>query len=315
MSKKIIVPQKGETLKDLRDRRNLSQLRMAEQLEKVLYDATQVRYSIQQSDVSRLETEKATIDLPKLLAYVLLCKVSASELITAPFNVLLNHPGAMRLHTFTRDQDAERKLLELEQGGRVLISPEFPSSFFRLSPDSSRFKQLDSPDYLSREIYTAEAFLNFLFSPVSRYSLEDKTHILKTCIQYFQQSINHNLFFFSASQLPTFSQLPTLQLLPARRTLLISAPAHNFHSGDAFIEISDPGIYTDAAAFYSKLPTFENSTIYLRIGLETLEKMRAGGLAREAIQFFGREVMRTRDSNALTVIKSFSPEIQQMLHE
>ncbi|MEZ5449361.1 MAG: helix-turn-helix transcriptional regulator [Thiolinea sp.] len=285
MSKKIIVPQKGETLKDLRDRRNLSQLRMAEQLEKVLYDATQVRYSIQQSDVSRLETEKATIDLPKLLAYVLLCKVSASELITAPFNVLLNHPGAMRLHTFTRDQDAERKLLELEQGGRVLISPEFPSSFFRLSPDSSRFKQLDSPDYLSREIYTA--------------SLSEFPVFPGESLQPGRQNpYSENLYpVFSAkhqSQPVFLFRVTVADLQPAAHAATATGTPDPADLGPCitFTAVM-PSSRSAIRAFILMQPRFTANCRPLKTapficasGLETLEKMRAGGLAREAIQFW-----------------------------
>ncbi|MEZ5535747.1 MAG: hypothetical protein R3F02_08985 [Thiolinea sp.] len=105
-----------------------------------------------------------------------------------------------------------------------------------------------------------------------------------------------------------------MQLLPDRKALLLSAPVNNYQTGDAFIEVSDTKIYESTYGFYRSLPTFENSMICLRIGLETLEKMRKAGPAREAIIFFGREIKHTRDENAATIISSFSPEIQAMIN-
>ena len=85
--------------------------------------------------------------------------------------------------------------------------------------------------------------------------------------------------------------------------------------GDAFIEIRDPHTYETAMRFYRSLRTFENSMIYLRIGMAALDRMRDGSPAREAITAFGIEILQTRDLNAAETIKYFSPEIQSMLDQ
>lgn len=314
MCKNKLIPQVGDKLKELREKTALSQTKFAIKLEQLYYEETQERHGIQQSEVCRLEREEMPVSLKTLLAYTLVGNTKASDLVNGHFNHLLSQPGGLKLHTFTDNDAADQRLYELEKFSRILVSPEFPSSFFRLKKDNKRYQQFNSPDYESMEIYTAESYLNFLFSPVSPYTLNDKTHMLETCIDYFQKSINRNLHFFSIKRLPEFSQLPTMQLLPERKSLLLSAPVNNYQTGDAFIEVNDRKIYNETYRFYRGLPIFENSMICLRIGLEALEKMRNGRPAREAIIFFGREIKRTRDKTAATIISSFSPEIQDMIN-
>lgn len=314
MCTKKLIPQVGGKLKELREKTGLSQTKFAIRLEQRYYEETQERHGIQQSEVCRLEREDMSVSLKTLFAYTLIDNTKASDLVNGHFNHLLSQPGGLKLHTFTDDGAAVQCLFELEKHSRILVSPEFPSSFFRLKKDNKRYQQFNSPDYESMEIYTAESYLNFLFSPVSPYTLNDKTQMLETCITYFQKSINRNLHFFSIKRLPELSQLPTMQLLPERKSLLLSAPVSNYQTGDAFIEVNDRKIYDETYRFYRGLPIFENSMICLRIGLEALARMHDGRPAREAIIFFGREIKRTRDQNAATIINSFSPEIQEMIN-
>ncbi len=313
MYKKIIIPQLGEALRELRG--NLPQTTLAEKLEALLRAKFGIQYkcSISQSDISRFETDDAAIDLPKLLAYVVYFKASVSDLITPEFSNLLNPHRDIQLHQLSSDSEAEAILTELEQGERIVVSPKFPSSFFGLRETSKRFKQLNAPGYRSTEIYTIEALLHFLFSPVGRYSVEQKLSKLEACLDFFRANINRRLFFFSESSLPEKSQLPAIELLPQRKSLLVAAPVNQMLMGDAFIEISNQKIYYSIADFYSKLPFFESSIAFLHIGLETLEKMRDEDDLTEAMVFFGQEVKRTRDRKFMTIIKCFNPEVQELI--
>ena len=313
MYKKTIIPQLGETLRELRG--NLAQTFLAEKLEKLLREkfGTEYKCSISQSDISRFETNDIAVDFPKLLAYSTYFKANVSDLIAPEFSSLLNPHRDIQLHQLSSDPEAEDVLVELEQDERIVVSPKFPSSFFCLGKTSKRYKQLNSSSYRSTEIYTIEALLNFLFSPVGRYTTEQKIIKLEQCLEFFQANINRRLFFFPESFLPEKSQLPIIELLPQAKVLLVAAPVNQMLMGDAFIEIKNPKIYHSIADFYSKLPFFESSTALLNIGLETLEKMNDENDLTEAMVFFGQEVKRTRDRKFMTIIKCFNPEIQELI--
>ncbi|MEZ5535746.1 MAG: helix-turn-helix transcriptional regulator [Thiolinea sp.] len=184
MCKKKLIPQLGAKLRELRSKTGLSQTNFAARLEDCYHKKTSERHSIQQSEICRLEREDMSISLKTLLAYTLVGNVSATELVNGHFRHLLSEPNGIRLHTFTSNEAADEHLYRLEKGSRILVSPEFPSSFFRMSKNSKRYQQFNSADYESMEIYTAESFLNFLFSPVSPYTLDDKTRMLEKCIDY-----------------------------------------------------------------------------------------------------------------------------------
>ncbi|MGB0847502.1 MAG: hypothetical protein ACPGSM_12300 [Thiolinea sp.] len=310
-------PQNNKVLKKLRlEQQNLSQNKMADALSQAFQEATGLRHVIQQPDVCRLENGSASIDIFKLLAYSYLCHVDISYLLQREYKNLLRNSGSdMHIKNFHADNEAEQRLLELEKKERLLISPEFPSSFFRLDKTSKRYQQLNSADYEANELYTIDSFINFLFSPVGQYTLDDKKAILEEYIRYFQNNNFRQLNFFPRSVLPKYSQLTFIELLPEQKMLLIPGPITHYGEGDTFIEVRDQAIYDAVTKFYRSLRTFENSMIYLRIGLEALERMRDGSPARDAITSFSIEIMRTRDLNAVEAIKCFSPEIQNMLNQ
>lgn len=315
--KNIKHPQDAAMLKSLRqDQLRLSQTQMAEALSNVFYEVVGKRYVVQQPDICRLESNDSALDISKLLAYSYLGKTDIRALLKDDYKKLLCNIGSdMHAQRFDSDTEAEQRLLELEQKQRLLISAQFPSSFFRMDKNSERYTQLNSPDYEARELYTIDSFISFLFSPIGQYSLDQKKAILDEYLRYFQGNNFRQLNFFPRSILPKHSLLTCMELLPEQEMLLIPGPITHDGEGDSFIEVRDQGIYEAATQFYRRLRMFENSMVYLRIGMAALEKMRDGSPARESIVEFGMEILRTRDLNAKEAIRYFSPEIQHMIKQ
>lgn len=309
------IPQNREMLRKLRINKKMNQAKMAEALTDIFKLRTGLRHYIQQPDICRLETGAVAIDVFKLLAYSYLCETDIINLLHEDYKRLLNPVGGnMQLQEFNTDTDAEKHLIKLEKKQRLLISPNFPSTFFKLKKEGARQQQLGSPSYEANEIYTFDSFISFLFSPVGNYSIADKKKIIEDYLSYFQGNNFRQLHFFTRSILPKHCQLTSVELLPEKQMLLVPGPISHYGEGDSFIEIRDKQTYEKVTQFYRGLQTFENSMLYLRSGLAALDRMRDGSPAREAINAFAIEILTQRDPNALQAIKSFTPEIQQMIN-
>ncbi len=309
------IPQNKEMLKKLRISKKMNQINMAEALTDIFKVRTGIRHYIQQPDISRLEKGTVAIDVFKLLAYSYLFEADIMTLLHDDYKRLLNPAGSnMQLQEFSADADAEQHLIKLEKKQRLLVSPNFPSTFFKLKKDSVRHQQLGAPSYEANELYTFDSFISFLFSPVGSYSIADKKKVIEDYLSYFQGNNFRQLHFFTRSKLPEHCQLTSVELLPEKQMLLVPGPISHYGGGDSFIEIRDKQIYEKVTQFYRGLPTFENSMLYLRSGLAALDRMRDGSPAREAINAFAIEILTQRDPNALQAIKSFTPEIQDMIN-
>jgi transcriptional regulator with XRE-family HTH domain len=311
-----IIPQNTDVLKALRRKKNFNQTDMAEALTDIFKRRTGLRHYIQQPDVCRLERGDTAIDVFKLLAYSYLCKVEVSTLLSSDYQALLNPvDGNMQLREFDTDKEAEQHLIRLEQNERLLISPTFPSTFFKLEKNSARRQQLNSPAYESNELCTFDSFVSFLFSPVGNYSIAEKKKIIQAYRSYFQGNNFRHLNFFTRSSLPKHCQLTDMVLLPEKQILLIPGPISHDKEGDSFIEIHDKQVYEKVTQFYRILPTFEDSMLYLRLGLKALDRMSDNSPAREAIRQFSIDILNHRAPNALEAIRSFTPEIQHMINQ
>ncbi|CAA6812380.1 MAG: Unknown protein, partial [uncultured Thiotrichaceae bacterium] len=271
------IPQNIEMLKKLRMSKKMNQINMAEALTETFKVRTGIRHYIQQPDISRLEKGTVAIDVFKLLAYSYLCEADIMTLLHDDYKKLLNPAGSnMQLQEFSTDTDAEQHLIRLEKKQRLLISPNFPATFFKLKKDGVRHQQLGAPSYEANELYTFDSFISFLFSPVGNYSIADKKKVIEDYLSYFQGNNFRQLHFFTRSKLPEHCQLTSVELLPEKQMLLVPGPISHYGGGDSFIEIRDKQIYEKVTQFYRGLPTFENSMLYLRSGLAALDRMRDG---------------------------------------
>lgn len=308
------IPQNKALLRELRIKKGLNQAEMADALTETFMDRTGIRHFIQQPDICRLENGAKAIDVLKLLAYSYFCGVEVTTLLNHDYNRLVNPADSdMQLREFNTDKSAEAHLVTLEKKGRLVVSPTFPSAFFRLEKSGVRHQQLNSPAYEANELCTFDSLISFLFSPVGGYDIARKKEVIMAYLNYFHRNNFRQLNFFSRSVLPKHYQLTTMVLLPEKKMMLIPGPICHYEEGDSFIEIRDKQVYERATHFYRSLPTFENSMLYLRQGLKALDHMSDGSLARDAINQFALNILSLGDPNALQAIQSFTPEIQQMI--
>lgn len=170
------IPQNGLKLRELRGKQGYTQADMANALETPLKAYMRLGFTIQQSDISRLEREETALDIPELLAYASIFNVDIGFLLKPHFQNLCK--SEIRFQYFDTDEKADQYLHAMEDEGRILAFSHFPSSFFSTARDSVRFQQIARPGYAETEIYTIDSFLNFIFSPISRYSCAEKTTIL-----------------------------------------------------------------------------------------------------------------------------------------
>ena len=316
MLKRTNVPQDGAKLCQLREGVGKTQSGLAEALEALLKPHMKLGYTIQQADISRLEREDTSIDIPKLLAYAFHFQIDIANLLKPGFQVLCK--SDIHLQDFASPEAANEYLFDLERGGRTLVYSSFPSDLFSLDEESNtRYQQIAKPWYNSTEIYTIDAFLSFLFSPVSAYSIDDKVRILTRYLDYFRSNMRHRLSFFSRAALPNLRHVRSMELLPECGLLLVPSPVLSPEQSDAFFEIRGAELFEKAQNFYDQIPMLDGNLLFLRIGLDTLERLRDGSPARDAIRYFYQEVdRRTIDpAQAQEVLENFSPEIQAMIRE
>ena len=306
------IPQNGFKVKELRDSQGYTQADMANALETPLKPHMRAGFTIQQSDISRMEREETPLDIPELLAYASVFNVDIGAILKPHFQGL--YQSEIRLQRFATDKAADRYLCDMENEGRILAFSHFPSSFFYTEHDTARFQQIAQPGYAETEIYTLDSYLSFIFSPISRYSNDEKISILTRYIEYFRGSFIKHLRFFSRTAFPTMSRFPNLELLPAKSTLIMLAPVMQYEQGDVFLEIRSKEICQEVSDFYHfKVEKLDADISLLKIGLQALEMMQNDGSRDDALIFFYQEVVSRSHDDRTAILENFSPDTQTML--
>lgn len=308
------IPQDGAQLIALRKASNHSQASMGQELQSLLKPHMKRGFSVLQPDISRLECEETALDVPKLLAYAHLFKVDISLLLKPHFQTFCQ--SEFRLQHFALDAEVDQYLCQMEDEGRILAYSQFPSSFFvNAHDDSARFQQIAHPDYAETHIHTLDSLLNFIFSPISRYSCAERGDILLRYLEHFRQRSKH-LHFFSRAAFTATSLFPSLILLPKKSTLIMLAPVMQHDQGDVFLEIHSPLICKEVHDFYfHKVKTLDADISLLKIGRDTLEQLRQGTSLENAVRFFYDEVQKRSPEDSAAILENFSVDIQEMLRE
>ena len=314
MNQERHIPQDGKKLRALREIAHHSQASMADQLQSFLRPHMRLGFAILQPDISRLEGEDTALDVPKLLAYASIFKVDISTLLKPHFQTFCQ--SEFRLQHFDTNAEADNYLCEIEEAGRILAYSQFPSSFF-VNPheDSKRFQQIAAPDYEETHIHTLDSLLNFIFSPISRYSCIEKREILRRYLEHFRQRSKH-LHFFSRSAFPSTSLFPSLILLPKKSTLIMLAPVMQHDQGDVFLEIHSSLLCKEVYDFYiHEVKTLDVDISLLKIGQETLELLQQGMGMESAVRFFYDTIQKRSPEDSAAILENFSVDIQAMLRE
>lgn len=307
------IPQLGAQLKKLRQRLKQTQEQMATSLEKLLKPYQEKGFSLSQSDISRLENEKFSIDVPMLLAYGHLGNLYSGELLKPHYREWLSSQVTMR--HFGSDEQADAYLCKLEEKGRLLAFSQFPSSFFQSSEDNSseRSRQIGARGYEEMQFYTIDSLMNFLFSPSSRYTLPERKTILQRYIKVFHRNRFKQLYFFSRHAFPIMSRFPNLELLYEKKTLIMLAPIMTKHDGDVFLEIRDEQLCETVYDFYMhEVEPIEDSLDLLRCAIEAVDDMLNHHSIEHALEIFSA-LVKQRIFEHDAILENFSVNIREQL--
>lgn len=308
-------PQNGQRLKELRLALGKNQSEMAGLLQKQLKPNMPHGFVVQQPDISRLEREQTALDIPKLLAYTTVFDVDIATLLNEQFNGLCN--SEVLLRHFASNQTAAEYLSMMENDGRTLAYSQFPASYFLPNRENNcRFEQIARADYPEVHMYTLDALLNFIFSPICHYSYQERQQIFHNYLQHFRHSCVKNLRFFSRTEFPGTNLFPNLLILPKKSTLIMLAPVMQRQQGDVFLEIRSQEIFQQVYNFYYKQVVPLDATMnLLKIGHETLAMLEQGFSMERAIRFFYTEIKKRSPEDRAVIYENFSTDIQEMLAE
>lgn len=310
-TKKNHIPQAGERLKQLRESKNQNQSELANLLQTLLKPYMRPGFVVQQPDISKLEHEETSLDIPELLAYAQLFDVDIAFLLKPHFRALCR--SEMRLKRFATDELADQYLCQQESEGRLLTFSHFPSSYFIRDENSKRSRQIAQSHYEETHLYALDAFLNFIFSPISRNSNAQKIAILEKYLNHFRGNFFKRLRFFSRIGFPSTTNFPNFELLQNKSTLLMLAPIMQ-KQGDAFLEIHDETICQEVFDFYfCQLNILDADLTLVRIGMETLERLQKRGSMESAIRFFYQELATRNPEDKEAVLENFSEDMQVLL--
>lgn len=305
------IPQVGKQLVRLRKKLKKTQTEMAEALEKLIKPHREAGYTLQQTDVSRLENEKISTDITTLLAYSQLGSLYVGELLKPQYRDWLSNQVTLR--HFGTDTQADKYLCKLEEHGRLLAFSQFPSAFFQLPRDSLRSQQISARNYEELQFYTIDSLLNFLFSPSSRYTLAERKTILERYLRLFHRNRFKQIYFFSRHAFPIMSRFPNLELLYEKKTLIMLAPVMTQSNGDVFLEIRDEQLCETVYQFYMhEVEPLEDNMDLLRCALAAIEHMLAGHGIEQGVALFTERVKRHIFDHDI-ILENFSLDIRQGL--
>ncbi len=307
------IPQEGARLKQLRQQSKQKQTDVSSALENVLRPFMRAGFVVQQPDISKLELEETTLDIPKMLAYAQVFNVDIGTLLKPHFQALCH--SSMRFQHFLTDVEADDYLCEMEKEGRVLAFSYFPSSFFYHEPTTKRYKQIARSGYPETQLYAVDAFLNFLFSPISRFSYQQKLIILDKYLNHFRGSRFKHLHFFSSMDYVGVGTLPNVELVRERSTLLMLAPMMQ-QQGKFLMEINQSQVCQQVFDFFfHQLKPLDADITLIKIGIETITKMQEGMDNLRSAQFFYQEVLKRSSDDASSVLLNFSQDLQRQIVE
>ncbi|MDD5391997.1 MAG: helix-turn-helix transcriptional regulator [Thiothrix sp.] len=307
------IPQQGQKLRELREKLDKTQAEMADLLEAPLKPHMGTGFTIQQSDISRLEREESILDVPRMLAYAHQFNVDIGTLLKPHFQSLCK--SEMRLQHFPTDAEADQYLCEMENKGRILAFSHLPSSFFLAETSSPRFQQITQANYAETHFYTLDALLNFLFSPISRYDNAMKISTLDKYLGHFRRNFAKRLRFFSRASFPRMSRFPNLELLPEKSTLIMLAPVMQYDQGDVLLEIRSETICQEVFNFYSNVKTLDADVTLIKIGREALELIQQGSSIEQSVRFFYQEVVKRSPEDGEAILENFNADMRPQLSQ
>lgn len=274
-----------------------------------------------QSRLSELLSGGKSISIVELLVMAKLFRISPHELLRPELQKYCVEGEGISVRTFPTETESDVYLTDLESDGRILAFSQFPSYLFYTDRQSQRVEQFDLPSFENHEYYTLDAYINFLFSVASRFSLPEKIEILSRYIDYFNPGKRGNLHkkhiaFFSRRTFPTMGRFANMEFFPKKGLIIVLAPILQEGDGDVFLEIRNSGLCEQVTKFYREtIEPFTNPRNLLLAGRRILQQRLEGKSMEESVQQFYHEcVMAMPDSpDPASILENFSPEVRAML--
>lgn len=276
---------------------------------------------IDQPGVNRLINGKQAATTLELLALAKLFQSSFSDLLKVELRSYCggNESASTILKQQNTAEESDDYLTELENEGRILAFSEFPSSLFVTNKHPKRTAQMMQPSYENIEYYTVDAYLNFLFSVATSFSLQYRIAILEQYTQYFgckQGNAKRRIAFFSRHHYNAMGRFSNLELFPKKNIVIMLAPILQENEGDILLEIHDPQLCKGIEDFYiNQIETLRNPISLLEIGKATLTHRLNGMCMEESILWFHQKCQQLMEfsTDADVVWINFSSEAQVLL--
>ncbi len=277
-----------------------------------------------QGRISELLSGDRAINIVELLVMAKLFHRQPHELLKPELQKYCVEGEGISVRTFASEAESDAYLTELENDGRILAFGQFPSFLFYTDSQPLRQEQFNQPTFENKEFYTLDAYINFLFSVSSRYTLQKRVDILTRYIEYFDPtkkgSLNKkNIVFFSRHAYSTLSRFANMEFFPKKELIIVLAPVLQEDDGDIFLEIRNGELCRQVAQFYfEKIEPFANPMMLLRLGRKILQQRLNDKMPLEAaIRSFYHDCQNVMfdSTDPNTILKNFSPEYQEMLEQ
>ena len=322
MQRKPYIPHNPERLKQAHQQFSAT-YKSQEALAKAITDEMRqfAAPRMHQSRLSELLSGGKPISIVELLVMAKLFHVSPHELLRPELQHYCVEGESISVRDFPTEAESDSYLTELESDGRILSFSQFPSYLFYTDRQPLRQEQFNLPSFENREYYTLDAYINFLFSVSSRFSLPERVEILSRYIDYFNPSKKGNLHkkhivFFSRRTFPTLGRFANMEFFPKKGLIIVLAPVIQEGNGDIFLEIRNSGLCEQVTKFYTEtIEPFANPRNLLLAGRRTLQQRLGGKTLEESIRLFYQECLISMpdSSDPANILENFSPEMRAML--
>lgn len=234
--------------------------------------------AVDQSRVSRLINGDEAVNVLELLVLARLFRTPPSDLLKPELQEYCEENESIRIKILQTEKESDSYLTRLESDGRVLAFSQFPSYLFYSDKQPLRQVQFNLPSFENREHYSLDAYLGFLFSVASRFSLPERIAILDRYISYFDkgkrgsQNKKH-IVFFSRHTYPALSRFANMEFFPKKGLIIMLAPILQDGEGDIFLEIRNKHLCEKVDTFYAEqIGPIGNPINLLKTGRKTLQK-------------------------------------------
>lgn len=314
-------PQNGQLIRELREMSGLRQNEFVEKINaalKNLIPGLPISETLTQTMVSDIERNKADLRVLHLFAFSNFFKVSPAELLVEPLPRM--QQSAVRLVAKKSFADAIQGQRQCKDATKQFLCPtelfsdsflvcsQFPYGIFTSEECFSCYDKPGLHDAIHLEFYPMEAFINFLFSPVSRLGRNAKISVLGRILKFFGESVHRQIYFMSPHG-NEHTIDPCMYILPKQGNV-----AFLFGNGGndlRLIEVKDRELTDTLYKYYRQMQVVRDGLRLVAIARDVLQQGETHSIRDEAREFYQRCLLKT--DYADWVKACFDPDVQAYL--